>query len=97
MKLTLVTQPRKKSKPIVRILLLTIFLGGCGLPIKQESSLQACREAEQVVQNAQQESDQAIGNLSKAKDENSSKTTAVNLQSLQEAEEKAFEKCYKSK
>jgi len=95
MEFTIVARSTKKAKLIIGILLLTILLSGCRVPIRQGSSLQACRDAEKVVQNAQQQSDEAIQNLSQAKDKNTSKSTAANLQTLQEAEENAFEKCYK--
>jgi hypothetical protein len=97
MEFTIVARSTKKAKPIAGILLLTILLNGCRVPIKQGSSLQACRDAEKVVQDAQQQSDKAIQDLSQAKDKDTSKITAANLQTLQEAEDKAFEKCYKIK
>ena len=95
MEFTIVARSTKKVKLIVGILLLMILLNGCGVPIKQSSSLQVCRDAEKAVQNAQQQSDEAIQNLSQTKDKNVSQTTAASLQTLQEAEENAFEKCYK--
>jgi outer membrane PBP1 activator LpoA protein len=95
MEFTIVARSTKKAKLIVGILLLTILLNGCRVPIRQGSSLQACRDAEKAVENAQQQSDEAIQDLSQSKDKNTFKSTAAKLQTLQEAEENAFEKCYK--
>lgn len=97
MEFTIVASSKKKTKSLVGILLLVLILSGCRSPIKQGSSLQECRDAEKVVQNAQQQSEQTIQNLSQAKNKNTATSTAANLQTLQEAEEKAFEKCYKVK
>lgn len=90
MKVTAVT----KTKPIVGFFFLMYLLSGCGTQVGYASSTLKCHQAEESVNQAQQEYDEAMQALPKAgKDKKTQKKIVEKVKNLLEFEEKAFEAC----
>jgi hypothetical protein len=93
MKFTAVAKANKKAESIVGILFLIVLSSGCGVRVEQKTTFHQCRRAEQAVARTQQDTNNAIQKLAKGKQEKTTKNSSPDLESLQNAEEKAFEVC----
>jgi ABC-type multidrug transport system fused ATPase/permease subunit len=83
-----------KAKPIVGFFFLMYLLSGCGTQISYAGSTLKCNEAENAVNQAQQEYDEAMQALPKAgKDKNAQKKIVEKVKNLLEAEENALQIC----
>lgn len=83
-----------KAKPIVGFFFLMYLLSGCGNQVSYANSTLKCHQAEDAVNQAQQEYDDAMQALPKAgKDKKAQKKIVEKVKSLLEAEEKAFQVC----
>lgn len=83
-----------KAKPIVGFFFLMYLLSGCGSQVGYANSTLKCNQAEDAVNQAQQEYDEAMQALPKAgKDKNAQKKIVETVKNLLEAEEKAFQVC----
>lgn len=83
-----------KRQPIVGFFFLMYLLSGCGTQVSYAGSTLKCNQAENVVNQAQQEYDEAMQALPKAgKDKNAQKKIVEKVKNLLEAEEKAFQTC----
>lgn len=89
-----VTVAQDQVKSIVGISCLMFFLGGCVTPVNQGAQSMKCRQAEEAVNSAQKQFDDVILDLAKTPQGKSIKKSVPDkVQSLQEAEEKAYEIC----
>jgi hypothetical protein len=93
MKLSAIAKVKKKAESIVGILFLIVLCYGCGIRIDRTASTQKCNQAEGVVAQAEQKTDKSIQVLAKGKNEKTVKSNYQNLQTLQDAQEKAFDLC----
>lgn len=94
MKFTDIVQAKKKVKSILGIGFLVFFLNGCVTTVSQAGNTVKCRQAEEAVNLAQKQYDDAFeGFANKPTDESTKKSVPATVQSLQETQEKAFEMC----
>lgn len=94
MKANVAAKAHNQVKSIVGISFLMFFLGGCVSPVSQGAQSIKCRQAEEAVNSAQKQFDDVIVDLAKTSQGQSTKTSVpAKVQSLQEAEEKAYEVC----
>lgn len=93
MKFTPVAKANKKAVSILGILFLMFLSSGCFAKVGHSGQRSKCNKAEEAVQEAQKQSDDAIKALAKTKNETTSKNVALTLRTLQEAEQNAFEMC----
>lgn len=96
MKFTAVAQTRKPIHSIAGISFLMFFLGGCVTPVSQAGQITKCRQAEQAVNTAQKQFDDSFLDLAKKPTDPTLKNSIpAKVQSLQDAEEKAFQMCHR--
>jgi hypothetical protein len=94
MKVNAATKAQNQIQSIVGISLLMFCLGGCVTPVSKAGQSVKCRQAEEAVNTAQKQFDDVILDLAKTPQGESTKTSVpAKVQSLQEAEEKAYEVC----
>jgi hypothetical protein len=95
MKFTTVASVQKKAELILGFLWLIFLLTGCITQMSSAGQPMNCSKAEEAVNEAQTQYDQALSLLAKsAKDENINRAIALKVKNLEEAEEKAFEICH---
>ncbi len=93
MKFTEVSQPKNKVK-LSLVIIFMFLLNGCVIPTNQTKSRLQCIEAERAVSQAENEYDDASYELFKGqKEENTINNFLVKMQSLGDAQEKAFQAC----